>query len=324
MELIIEQYSRSHKLLNRQKLDKPSISVGRAFDNDIIVSDPYVCPYHLQLTQQDGSWQVEDLDSVNGIQDARHKPVEAHSELPSGAEIFIGKTSLRLLRPDHPVAPSIRFSPMEALLGLMKQPWLIALVLLSFVALNSVENWLNAEQSQPWIQLVVPALAITLVSALWPLMVSLIARFTKNDARVGIQLSVNFLFFIAILLASGLVNLVEFNLGSHWLNTIFSNGLMFSLIFSLLWLNLYISFHHTSTKRVIISLGLLALLFGSAELIQRVSEPKFDPRPNYDATLMPPWLQISSGQEVTDFIEDTNNIFEKLDKQVAKDENKKG
>lgn len=43
------------------------IRIGKAADNDFVVSDPLVSRYHAQLTlDKDGSWLLEDLESTNG------------------------------------------------------------------------------------------------------------------------------------------------------------------------------------------------------------------------------------------------------------------
>ncbi len=44
----------------------PLVRVGRAADNDLVVSQPRVSRYHAQLRQVESTWLVYDLDSTNG------------------------------------------------------------------------------------------------------------------------------------------------------------------------------------------------------------------------------------------------------------------
>jgi pSer/pThr/pTyr-binding forkhead associated (FHA) protein len=49
-----------------QKLDKPTMTVGRDEDNDITLDAPEVSAKHARLQQSQRGWQVSDLDSTNG------------------------------------------------------------------------------------------------------------------------------------------------------------------------------------------------------------------------------------------------------------------
>lgn len=46
--------------------DKPSITVGRKPDNDIVIDNPAISGHHCKLSLQGGTYVVEDLDSTNG------------------------------------------------------------------------------------------------------------------------------------------------------------------------------------------------------------------------------------------------------------------
>jgi FHA domain-containing protein len=84
------------------------ISVGRAYGNDVIVDDPYVCPRHVEIAPDDqGRLIARDLDSVNGLlAGAREKRVSS-LEIRSGSQFRIGHTQLRYRSADHPLAPTL-------------------------------------------------------------------------------------------------------------------------------------------------------------------------------------------------------------------------
>jgi pSer/pThr/pTyr-binding forkhead associated (FHA) protein len=46
--------------------DKPSLSVGRKADNDIVIDNPAISGHHCKISVQGGTHFVEDLDSTNG------------------------------------------------------------------------------------------------------------------------------------------------------------------------------------------------------------------------------------------------------------------
>ena len=52
----------------RIAVDGFPVTVGRAYGNQVILSDPFVCPRHLKIAQDEqGRLLASDLDSVNGF-----------------------------------------------------------------------------------------------------------------------------------------------------------------------------------------------------------------------------------------------------------------
>lgn len=48
------------------KLDKPSYTLGRKPDNDIVLDNAAVSGHHAKMYESGGTWYVEDLNSTNG------------------------------------------------------------------------------------------------------------------------------------------------------------------------------------------------------------------------------------------------------------------
>jgi hypothetical protein len=73
------------------------ITIGRASDATLVLSDDYASTRHARLFPQDGQWLVEDLGSTNGTYLDRQK-VTGPTPVPLGVPIRIGKTVLELRR----------------------------------------------------------------------------------------------------------------------------------------------------------------------------------------------------------------------------------
>ena len=73
------------------------ITIGRADDATLVLSDDYASTRHARLFPQDGQWLVEDLGSTNGTYLDRQK-VTQPTPVPIGVPIRIGKTVLELRR----------------------------------------------------------------------------------------------------------------------------------------------------------------------------------------------------------------------------------
>lgn len=71
------------------------ITIGRAEDSTLVISDDYSSARHARLFPRDGQWFIEDLGSTNGTYLDRSK-IKAPSPVPLGVPIRIGRTSLEL------------------------------------------------------------------------------------------------------------------------------------------------------------------------------------------------------------------------------------
>jgi pSer/pThr/pTyr-binding forkhead associated (FHA) protein len=78
-------------------LTDAQITIGRADDATLVLTDDYASTRHARLFPQDGQWLVEDLGSTNGTYLDRQK-VTQPTPVPVGVPIRIGKTVLELRR----------------------------------------------------------------------------------------------------------------------------------------------------------------------------------------------------------------------------------
>ncbi len=73
------------------------VTLGRADDSTLVLTDDYASTRHARLVPGDGVWLVEDLGSTNGTYLAGSK-VTRPTPVPLGQQIRIGKTVLELRR----------------------------------------------------------------------------------------------------------------------------------------------------------------------------------------------------------------------------------
>lgn len=73
------------------------VTLGRADDSTVVLTDDYASSRHARLVPGDDSWMVEDLGSTNGTYLGSTK-VTRPTPVPLGQPIRIGKTVLELRR----------------------------------------------------------------------------------------------------------------------------------------------------------------------------------------------------------------------------------
>ncbi|HZM78465.1 MAG TPA: FHA domain-containing protein [Candidatus Limnocylindrales bacterium] len=76
-------------------LGEAAITIGRAEDSTLVITDDYASARHARLVPRDGQWVLEDLGSTNGTYLDRAK-VSGPTPVPLGVPIRIGRTSLEL------------------------------------------------------------------------------------------------------------------------------------------------------------------------------------------------------------------------------------
>jgi hypothetical protein len=79
----------------RLTLGEQPITIGRAEDSTLVISDDYASARHARLVPRSGQWFVEDMGSTNGTYLDRAK-VTAPTPVPLGVPIRIGRTSIEL------------------------------------------------------------------------------------------------------------------------------------------------------------------------------------------------------------------------------------
>jgi hypothetical protein len=111
------------------------IAIGRALNNDFVLDDPHVAPYHATLHVTPHGATLIDLSSVNGIVRGRKERARSF-EVKSGDVFRIGNVQLRLRTLESSLAPEVPLSRR------LIWPW--ALLMLSLVLGHAAyEMWLS-------------------------------------------------------------------------------------------------------------------------------------------------------------------------------------
>jgi hypothetical protein len=147
--LIIEIPGRGANQYHR--IDKPVVRVGRALDNDVILSDPSVSPYHFLIRRNDtGTFELHSLADENGIRLGRrqvHDPISL-TKLPLAFDA--GRTHIRILSSSQPVAPTRLMSCRNGSSCLFGH-WVWALLLFAvLMVLSAIDNYLSTPRLLNW------------------------------------------------------------------------------------------------------------------------------------------------------------------------------
>ena len=141
----------------RIAVDRFPLTLGRGYANQVILSDPFVCPVHLKIAQDEqGRLLANDLDSVNGSYPAGGKESRGQWELQPGSPFRIGHTVLRYVTVDHPLAPTLVDRTVEV--SLWQSPYAAVVSAVVLVLLLCLDGYLSSVErvtvakiiSEPW------------------------------------------------------------------------------------------------------------------------------------------------------------------------------
>ena len=87
-----------------------SLSLGRGFQNDIVLDDPFVAAEQLRFVRDDRGWTVTVLERTNPVLLNGNPLREPGARLTSGDQLTVGRTDLSVYDETHPVDPPRRLS----------------------------------------------------------------------------------------------------------------------------------------------------------------------------------------------------------------------
>lgn len=180
----VEVLSRQHEVTLRQRIaNHDVVTIGRAYDNDVVLDDAHIAAHHLRLTRDaDGRWTAEDLGSINGLYLEGDRKRREQIVLDGSTTVHIGNTFLRL-------RTAIQDVPAELPLLRSVPRWPIALACIALVfALALLDLW-RAETAEPkLIRYLTPVLLLAAVIAVWTFAWSVLSRILSGHARFATHL----------------------------------------------------------------------------------------------------------------------------------------
>ena len=310
MDVIIELISRSRRVIERYHFTGDSVSIGRAYDNDLIISDPHISPHHAIIRDLgEEGWRLEDLNSKNGIFTRRHQRINSQETITSGEELILGKTHLRIFDRLHKVADALSMNPVEKVIQpLSRTPNAIVFILIA-LAIFGLDSYLDLYVEFEFRHIFMDTMGMMLIATGWALLWALIGRIIRHDARFLIQLVITLTYLLCEVVFSNLLDLLAFNSSSDTGAFVLGTIGHFFLFSSLLWLNLYVAISQSDRKRLLMSFGISSSVAGLFLLYYFLNIPEFSGFPQYVNYLKPPALQWLHPVTTETFLQDADVIF---------------
>lgn len=312
---VIEILNRSGQVLQRVAYEGGHIRIGRAYDNDIIVGDPYVCPHHLELSFEADRAVLRDVGSVNGSFVGRSNKRLSQIELTDTQLVQFGHSQLRFRSAHTQVPPAWKDISRRGLLSMFDKPWMVLIAAALAITVLFLDSLLETAENLSIGELAsaqfYPVMGILIWSGLW----SMVNRVTAHRANLHVHLSIACTGLALYFAGSQLISLAGF----AWaLDALVGPA---ALLFRILLITAVIVIHlryatHSNGRSRIIASGMAALLlFGVPALGDYLQRREFSTIPFLQPLLRPPIFQVSQGVDAKTFFQDSAALRIELERE---------
>jgi hypothetical protein len=308
----VEVLSRHHDVVARHRCVGPEVLIGRGYDNDVVIDDPYVAHLHVRIVREDdGTLVALDPGSANGLF-AGHGTKRLHRIVLDGDHpIRIGHTYLRIREANHAVAQERLTTPPG-------RAWPVVLGLgVGLLALEGILLWLGETAEPKPSRYVLPLLGLTMAVLVWTTLWAILSRIFSGQARFERHLLIALTALVAYSFYNELVDYGAFALTWRVLAVYEYIG---SWVFfaALCFLHL----RAIGVSRLRLKAGIVAALavvgISTQTLAQWEARSAADGY-NYVRHLKPPALRLVSPQSESAFFADVQKLKSPLDRARTED-----
>jgi len=287
------------------------VSIGRGFNNDIILSDPYVSDAHVQVEKTEAGFCIKDCNSSNGTFIEKNQPINISTIINSGECFYIGKTRIIIYDPNHPVVAAKHFVQDSFFMELLKKTnWLSTLFFLTvFVVLYWTDGVIDLMDKEPFLKMLIPSLSFTILIFFCAGFWTSIGLLVKKKNNFHKQFAIVSLFFSVGLILSYLSSYAGFLLSSEVINT--SLLIISELILFFIVIQLTLRFATNISKKVslIVAGSLCLMLFLPVSIVSAEKYLDFNQLPVYSSYLFPPAVKFVIAKTPDLFLKDCAKLF---------------
>ena len=288
------------------------ITIGRALNADLVLSDPHVAIQHLRINAApNGSTSVDVLETRNGVrQGAVLHPRGATFAWDGTDDLVLGRLRLRLRLPNTPLAPE---------LALPDAPWggipLTVALMLAVVGLSVLQAWLKAGDTTKFAQTAITLVGMVLLLLnVWAGVWAMATKLFTGHLQFWRHMRIACTFSLLEPLVSGGAYLLAFCFSWESLSR-FNFALSAPILAAGLLAQLLVIAPQRKRGLLVIT-SVLTVLGLAGAMGNTWLQSKRLTTQLYMATLLPPSWRIAPAVPVAQFMLEAHGIGAKLDKRL--------
>ena len=310
-ELIIQQSKRHARLNEFIKSVGNTVTLGRGFHNDVILSDHFIAAEQLRFDYEDGQWVLKLLDQTNPVLVNNKSITDASVVINSGDELTVGRTHLTLILSNHPV---------ERTRKLLISNWMyhrnlhyiipIIMLLLSTI-LAVFTEYQEATSKIRWGLFVASGLGYVVMLLFWVSIWSMVGRILRHKPNFMAQLFYTAFFLAVLNMGMLFYGYTTYATSSEILGLILESGFLLLILGMMLKYNLLFSTELKHCNRVAFSAVALTMLFTFS--IMNLGQKEFNSHPDYSNSVKPPAAKWSKDIILHDYMKTVDSQFDELE-----------
>ena len=323
MEKLILELTHQGKA-SYHSLTKFPVTIGRAYDCDIVVPEITVSPKHLEIHATDQGFELSSVGGENGTilnKQAMGEHESVAIALPS--TLKMGGLKAKLLDPDMQIAPTQLTNKGGVWSSLLSNPfWAFLFVTLTaFIIVGSKYIRIPVQQEELiyFNALLLPLLGLFVVAFI----ISVVSRLTKHRWAFIPALSIAGLLFLIPLLFDHLGHFLSYLTSSSFAASLLKYATNFLLL--PLLLTFYLKRVHYTNWLPAVGIAMIVTMpvsaFFASDLVQEMlNNSGFTPMPSYNKTLSAFDLRLQNTLEVDQFLAQSEVILKQEVEELYEDE----
>ncbi len=323
--LIVETHARG--VSHYHSVDNDSTMVGRALNNDIILSDLSVSPQHLKIEREEsGSFVVTNLSDENGTRIHKQKlNVGEGRKVNLPTELWLGSSKIRLLAPDMPVEPT-RVRECNGFFCFYSSPVWATVLLMAALGMFIFDQYMSTSMSRSIGYYIDASFTSMLYLLGFFLVVAGISRLAAHRWDLVPAISVASLLFLVPQIVEYIGDFVSYFFSSDSFRTVSLNLVNFLLLPLLITLFMIRIAHTPLLSAVGVSLLVSApfMAYQASDFVKDLTRPDFSPLPSYDQSLSSLDFRQQKTVGMSDFIQQAEvelerTVLSELDRKNAEE-----
>lgn len=304
----VEVLGRHGEVVARHAVPRLPARIGRAYDNDVILDDPYVAPHHAVLEPSStGGLELADAGSRNGLYRVGARARLVRERADPDARYRVGRTELRIRASSHVVPAELADHGGRS----WAQTAIPVAAVVASAAMILLQSWSTTYEQADLAKLVLPPVLLAIALLLWSGAWSLAGRLLRGEWRLAGHLTAAALIVVAYFFVNNW-DYLQFALSWPWL---IYPGLVVLGAFAAwgLWRHLSLVTRNPGWGMAVAAVAVTAVAVGSFALYFHVDREDELTRMAYLKVIKPPAVRLAKGRESGEFFREAERLKGELE-----------
>lgn len=307
--MFVEVLDRGGEVRSRQRIDADRVRIGRAYDNDLILDDPFVAAHHVIVERDaEGNLFATDLGSRNGLY--LLGPARRVDKAPIGQDtrLRIGHTQLRFRDASYPVPAELETKPDVS----RRHGLRFYLALAGASAILAADNFATAFEPAAGALIFSGVLALLLSIFVWAGIWSFFGKMATHHAQFYRHGTIALLAVSGLLVMNELAGYIEFAFSTPVAGAL---GMLAgtAIVGALLYGHTRLVSRVSARRAALSTFGVAAVFTASFALVEYSSSFGYSSELDYARTLKAPAFQVVDSKTTGTFFADAEALRTDVD-----------